>query len=855
MARSSTLTELDGRRLQLTSPDKVLYPTSGTTKAEVIGYYLQVAEAMLPHCAGRPVTRKRWVDGVGTAEDPGQAFFTKNLDSGTPEWVVRADLQHSDHRSTYPLVNDRASLAWMAQMAALELHVPQWRFDSAGLVRPPDRIVFDLDPGPGVELGQVAEVARWVRDILSGMGWPSVPVTSGSKGIHVYAALDGGASADQVRSVAQELAKALEADHPDLVISRMKRSERAGKVFIDWSQNHPNKTTVAPYSLRGTLTPHVAAPRTWAELEDADLHQLTPDEVVTRLAEHGDLMAAGLDPASPADALSDYRGKRRADRTPEPVPDAVAEPGEQVFVVHEHHARRLHWDLRMSYLGVLTSFAVPKGLPEDPTRQHLAVQTEDHPLDYLTFSGTIPAGEYGAGEMHIWDTGTFEVHKWWLGKEIIVTLHGGADGPLAKSPPAKFALICTDAKERQWLVHAMKKVHARKDPASGTSRASAGSSPAQSPRRTSSGAAAATEKHPTRTARPAERAARPASSAVAGSPTRAPNHGEPDLRPVSSAVVRPMLATPGTPAQVGPHWAIEMKWDGQRVLAQVDETGVRLWARSGRDITASYPELAGLEVHADSALLDGEVVALDEAGRPSFALLQPRMQAARPADVASAARRQRVEYLAFDVLEVNGQDLTGQTYTDRRDLLLRLVEPAGHVQVPEAFDGDLEAAMAASAAHGLEGVLAKHPDSRYLPGRRSSSWIKIKHTASVDVVVCGWRPGRGERAGQVGSLLLAVPTADGDLRYVGRVGTGFSAAETRDWVDLLGPEEVPEAQVSDVPAADTRDARWLLPVRVAEVEFGEWTPTGRLRHPRWRGWRSDLSVADIGPPEGWTNPG
>src|SRR5699024_2518742 len=253
--------------------------------------------------------------------------------------------------------------------------------------------------------------------------------------------------------------------------------ERAGKVFIDWSQNHPNKTTVAPYSLRGTPTPHVAAPRTWAELAEADLRQLTLEDVVARLASDGDLMAAGLagaetgndGPTSPdrvaaTDALTNYRGKRRADRTPEPVPDAVAAPGEEVFVVHEHHARRLHWDLRMSYLGVLTSFAVPKGLPTDPTRQHLAVQTEDHPLDYLTFSGRIPAGEYGAGEMTVWDTGTIENHKWWLGKEIIETLHVRADGPLAEQEPAKFALICTDATERQWLVHAMKPGTSRRSP-------------------------------------------------------------------------------------------------------------------------------------------------------------------------------------------------------------------------------------------------------------------------------------------------------------------------------------------------------------------------------------------------------
>ncbi|HIZ34950.1 MAG TPA: ATP-dependent DNA ligase [Candidatus Ruania gallistercoris] len=824
---SPTLTELDGRRLQLTSLDKVLYPATGTTKAEVIDYSLQVAGAMLPHCAGRPVTRKRWVDGVGTAADPGAAFFTKNLDSGTPDWVVRADLQHSDHRSTYPLVNDRASLVWMAQMAALELHVPQWRFGSAGEVLAPDRIVFDLDPGAGVSLPEVAEVATWVRDILTGMGWACVPVTSGSKGIHVYAALDGGASADQVRAVAQELAKSLEADHPDRVISRMKRAERAGKVFIDWSQNHPNKTTIAPYSLRGTVEPYAAAPRSWDELADPGLRQLRPAEVLERLAEHGDLMTAGLAGAAGADALDPYRGKRRADRTPEPVPDAVRLTGEQVFVVHEHHARRLHWDLRMSYCGVLTSFAVPKGLPTDPARQHLAVQTEDHPLDYLTFSGTIPAGEYGAGTMSVWDTGTFEVHKWWLGKEIIVTLHGGDHGPLAEHAPAKYALICTDPAERQWLVHAMKH-------GAGSRAAPRTASPAVA------GTPASTSDHPP----PAPTQASPA---VAGSPTTPPEHPEPAPGQVSPAVVRPMLATSGTPADVGENWAIEMKWDGQRVLARIEAEQVRLWARSGREITTSYPELAELDLHADSALLDGEVVALDPEGRPSFALLQPRMQASA-AEVARAARRQPVHYLAFDVLEVNGQDLTRQTYTDRRDLLARLIEPTDHVQVPEAFDGDLDAALAASHAYGLEGVLAKHPDSKYLPGRRSSTWIKIKHTEAVDVVICGWRPGRGERTGQVGSLLVAVPTDDGELRYVGRVGTGFSSSDTRRWPAMLAPEEIEAPAVLDVPAADARDARWLQPVRVAEVEFGEWTPTGRLRHPRWRGWRPDLTPAQISAP-------
>ena len=208
------LVEVDGRRLRLTNLDKVMYPETGMTKGEVISYYAEIAPVMVPLVAGRPVTRKRWVQGVGTPDAPQPAFFEKNLESHAPEWIRRGVIRHSDGPKTYPIAGDRAALVWLAQQAALELHVPQWRFDGKGEPGKPDRIVFDLDPGPGMGLPECAEAARLVRDLLAGMGLEAMPVTSGSKGIHLYAAVDGRQTSDQISAVARELAKALESDHP-----------------------------------------------------------------------------------------------------------------------------------------------------------------------------------------------------------------------------------------------------------------------------------------------------------------------------------------------------------------------------------------------------------------------------------------------------------------------------------------------------------------------------------------------------------------------------------------------------------------------------------------------------------------
>src|SRR5690625_2606028 len=359
-----------GRELHVSNRDKVMYPATGTTKGTVIDCYLQVAPYLIPLAADRPVTRKRWVHGVGTDEKPGAVFFRKDLEDGAPQWVPRVTYRHKNSTNTYPLASEPAVLAWFGQLAALELHVPQWQFTDDGAPRNPDRFVLDLDPGPGAELAQCVEVAFLCREILSDMGLETIPVTSGSKGIHLYAKLDGTVSSDDASAVAKELARAVEAKHPDLAVSNMRKELRQGKVLIDWSQNSAAKTTVCPYSLRGRPRPTVAAPRTWKELGETGLAHLSFRQVLDRLADGNDPMAGfgkqpkivSPHPAQTSDKLEIYRSKRDPDRTPEPVPPpapnvaASTEQQQPIFVIQRHDASRLHWDFRLERDGVLASW-------------------------------------------------------------------------------------------------------------------------------------------------------------------------------------------------------------------------------------------------------------------------------------------------------------------------------------------------------------------------------------------------------------------------------------------------------------------------------------------------------------------
>jgi len=475
------------------------------------------------------------------------------------------------------------------------------------------------------------------------------------------------------------------------------------------------------------------------------------------------------------DKLTTYRGKRDRRRTPEPVPTEGPLPtgSDDTFVIQEHHARRLHWDFRLERDGVLVSWALPKGVPDDPKRNHLAVHTEDHPLDYATFAGEIPKGEYGGGKVTIWDRGTYECEKW-DEREVKVVLHGSrAEG--------RYVLFRTDGDN--WMIHRM-------DP-------------------------------------PAD----------------------PDAEPVPD-LVKPMLATagvlPGTAEEDA--WAFEMKWDGVRAVVYVDHGSVRVLTRNDREVVATYPELRGLgEFFGDrTVVLDGEVVAFDEQGRPSFGQLQQRMHVQRP--TPSLRDLVPVTFFAFDLLYLQGRSLLGQPYADRRAALESLDLDGARWATPPAFEGDGAAALAASHAQGLEGVIAKRRDSAYEPGRRSGAWIKVKHIRAQEVVIGGWKAGEGRRAGGIGSLLLGVHDEEGRLVFAGHVGTGFTVRMLDDLASRLRPLERKTSPFADeVPRQHARHAHWVTPRLVGEVVFTEWTKDGRLRHPSWRGLRPDKSADDVVP--------
>jgi bifunctional non-homologous end joining protein LigD len=469
------------------------------------------------------------------------------------------------------------------------------------------------------------------------------------------------------------------------------------------------------------------------------------------------------------DKLQAYRDKRDAARTPEPVPAAPASgttraPHGGSFVIQEHHARRLHWDFRLERDGVLVSWALPKGVPDDPALNHLAVHTEDHPLEYGSFEGAIPRGEYGAGTVTIWDHGSYEALKWTPG-EVKVVLHG-------QRVTGGYALFQT--RGNQWMIHR-------------------------------------------------------------------------ERQPLPSGI-RPMLAVTGAAPGDKQDWALEMKWDGVRALAYIERGQVRLMSRTERDITVTYPELAGLGAATahKQLLLDGEIVVFGAGGWPEFEALQPRMHVSSAAQAAMLAGQTPVTYLVFDLLQLDGRPLLDLGYQDRRALLdeLKLTGPCW--QTPPSFPGeDFEAVRGVSVEHGMEGVVAKRLDSKYAPGIRTDNWRKIKNLRSQEAVVAGYKPGKGNRAGQVGSLLIGVNDSSG-LVYAGHVGTGFSADTLRMLGDKLRPLRRADSPFDGpVPPEHARPAVWVQPRLVIEVSFDRWTKAGRMRAPVYKGLRDDVDPADV----------
>jgi bifunctional non-homologous end joining protein LigD len=466
--------------------------------------------------------------------------------------------------------------------------------------------------------------------------------------------------------------------------------------------------------------------------------------------------------------LETYKAKRDFKTTPEPA-GAEAEQSEQPrFVVQEHHARRLHWDLRLEHDGALASWAIPNGIPQEPKENRKAVRTEDHPLEYLDFHGEIPKGEYGAGTMTIWDRGTYECETW-NDKKVTVVFHG-------EKLRGRYALFRTgDASD--WMIHRM-------DPA------------------------------------------------------------EPGREPMPEHIV-PMMAKLANLPREEERFGFEIKWDGVRAIAYMRPGRIHLESRNLLDITAQYPELRGLTgaLGSHETVLDGEIVAFDSEGRPSFERLQQRMHQTSESVIRRRMKSHPVTYVIFDLLYLDGHSLMEEPYTERRRRLEELELDGDHWQTPAYSPGNGKALLQATVEKGLEGLVAKRLDSRYEPGKRGGAWLKIKNKASQELVIGGWEPGEGRRRDRIGALLLGF-YEEGQLRYAGKVGTGFTEKTLDDLARRLKPLERKTSPFSGLPPPPRR-AIFVEPELVAEIEFTEWTPERMLRHPSFKGLREDKEAEEV----------
>jgi bifunctional non-homologous end joining protein LigD len=832
----------------ISNPEKVLYPAGKFTKADVVAYYQGVAPFLLPHFKNRPVTLKRYPNGVH-----GEAFYEKDAPGFTPEWAKTFPVPRREGGPdiNYILINDVRTLTWAANIAALELHpflhrVPQ--------IDRPTYVVFDLDPGEDANILNCAEVALRLREVLTGLRLKSFAKVSGSKGIQIYVPLNTPISYDATQPFARALAQLLEKTAPDKIVSDMSKSVRVGKVCIDWSQNADHKTTVGVYSLRAKRErPYVSLPVKWDELtkalrkSDPTLLDFKPDQALIRLKHVGDLFApliklkqklpkefSFLSEAAPPRrvraALADYDAKRNFGRTAEPtadLPRRSRQGSKRRFVVQKHAASHLHYDFRLEMHDVLKSWAVPKGVPLNENETHTAFQTEDHPVDYLQFEGIIPRGEYGGGTVMVWDIGTYEVLEgnYWKGF-LSIFLSG-------KKLKGQWTLQRLESEEEKtkWLLRKTngkaRPISARRDDASAltgrTMEKIAGDK-----------SAVWRERAPSVSLSPA----RPKDSAHG----KMPRTGR-KMR-AFPGFIKPMKATAVTELPEGDEWIYEVKWDGYRALALKQGDDVRLLSLKGKNLTSDFPSVAeaAREVNAETAVIDGEVVAIDARGCPSFQALQNR---------ASSGRDWQILYYAFDLLNLEGEDYTHKPLQERR-AKLRAVLGGSAVRYNAELAGSAEAVLKTVRAAGLEGIVAKQRDSIYRAGTRVTTWLKLKIDKSQEFVIGGYKPD----AGSFQSILSGYYEGK-KLLFAGKVRQGFNPASRRRLLESMRPLLTSKCPFDNLPTSrkshfgegitteEMKELCWLKPKLVAQIAFTEWTDYGLLRHATFHGLRDDKKATEV----------
>lgn len=826
--------------------DKVFFPGNGFTKGDLIRYYLEVAPVLLPHFRDRPVTRIRMPDGVRGD----QRFYEKNAAGYAPPWLPTTQVPKVEGGViNYVMIQDAHTLAWVANDAAIELHPFLHRADD---ISRPTHLAFDLDPGEGSDLLTCIEVGWHVRDALTKFGLKCFPKVTGSKGLQLYVPFNTPITYDSATPFAKALAETLARAHPDLIVSNMLKALRVKKVLIDWSQNHEKKTTVGAYSVRGKRDePFVSTPVTWDELRRAektgtiDPLFFAPKDVLARVKKLGDLFEPVLRMKQrlPKEfiieaprrtkvprALAAYAAKRDFEKTDEPAPDLPKRSSQgstRRFVIQKHAASHLHYDFRLESGDTLKSWAVPKGVPTTMEDRRSAFATEDHPLEYLDFEGTIAEGEYGGGTVMVWDIGTFDTiegHYWKGYWKVFLT---------GKKLRGEWTLrkVSDEGEKARWVLTKTgenhKPITAKLDDSSALTKRSmaqiANDNDAQWDSSKPATEAKTTSKPP------------PKKKAAASSKRAAlPKISEPQF-------VEPMAAKEVATLPDDDDWVYEIKLDGYRALGIRHGDAARLISRNEKSLAADFPSvMSALQtITAESAMLDGEIVALDAEGKPSFQLLQNRK-----------SKASAIVYYAFDLLTFEGEDWRKRPLEERKAKLAEIVA-GSQVRLSASFEGPADKIVAAVEQMKLEGVIAKRRDSVYQAGERSGAWVKFKLSPEQEFVIGGFKRGTPLESLVVGYY------EDGKLMCAGKVRQGLNPRNRRELnaglmqiaADVCPFANLPNSKKSHwgegITAEQMKEIQWVMPRVVAQVSFTEWTSGGNLRHATFKGIRADKRPKEV----------
>jgi len=773
MAKKSQWAQVGKRKVELSNLEKVIFPEDQITKAEVIEYYLKIAPTLLQHVKGRALTLIRFPDGIH-----GESFYQKNRPEWAPDWIEFVKLG-KEEKKDYIIATEPASLVWLANLASLELHQLHSRkpdFDH------PDYMVFDLDPPEGYDFKKIVSLAVDLKEHIENFGYTAFAKTTGGKGIHICCPIEPRWDFHKVFEAAQLIAQPYVERTAKETTLHIKKEARKGRVLIDIFRIRSGQSIVSPYSLRGRMGAPVSMPLTWDEITrlksplefnitnavdkvindgdawegmDAYAVELHTDRK-TKITKAKKLPVSGK--RKTPEQLEDYSKKRDFNKTPEPNAKIIEGSGTS-FVIHRHHATNLHYDLRLEQDGVLKSWAVPRGLPPYPGVKRLAVQTEDHPMQYLTFDGVIPKGQYGAGEMWIYAIGKYQITK------------DKKDGFYfrlsSKEISGEYRIY--KIKPKEWLLERV---------------------------------------------------------------------DTPQVNYLHDAI-EPMLSGSTEKTPVGDQYVYEMKWDGIRALISLEDGQVKIRSRNQNDITSKFPELlqADKAFRATCGLFDAEIVCLDKTGKPDFKKVIHRLMSSGETTIQKLSKSSPVYCYIFDCLYLDGRSLINESLVKRKEWLKDAIKPDTPYRISEVVEDGPELFEAAKL-HEVEGIMAKVKDGKYLPGKRSDLWLKVKVRNTRECVIIGYSDGKGNRSAAFGGLHIAERDGD-ELLYRGKVGTGFDDATIKEIFKQLKSLEKTKKPIAN-KVMDEKITTWVEPKLVVEISFAKITADKMFREPVFLRLRPDM---------------